>query len=184
MHSSEWLESLTYKTKSLLEIIKNKDNLPLIMIDTDMLVLKDFNQFINPDCDIQVCKREFESSRKDLNLSMEYIASFLVINKNNEKVINFMNDWIKEIKSMLVMKKKPAYETPSMCKMIKKYENLMNIGKLDERKISCNQKYIENVTHIIHMKSNGNEDGVDENFTKRVNNVSNFDKNDILKYLY
>ena len=84
-----------------------------------MLVLKDFNKFINTDYDIQVCKREFESPRKDINLSMKYITSYLIINKNNEQVINFLNDWIKEIENMIQQKLKPAYETPSMCRMMK-----------------------------------------------------------------
>lgn len=183
MHSEEWLESLTYKTKSLLEIIRNKDNLPIIMIDTDMLVIKDFNKFINNNYDIQVCKREFESPRRDINLSMKYIASFLIINKNNQKVINFLNEWIDEIKNMIKQKLKPAYETPSMCRMIEKHNKILKINELDERNISCDKKYIENVTYIIHMKSMGKEQGSDGNFDDRINNVSNFKKKEILKYL-
>ena len=180
-NSQEWFESLTYKTKSLLQIISNKDNLPIIMIDTDMLFLKDFNKFINTFNDIQVCKREFESPRKDINLSMKYIASYLIINKNNQKVISFLNDWIKEIENMIKKKLKPAYETPSMCKMIEKYNNILKIDELDERKISCDKKYIENITHIIHMKSMGNEEG-NGNFDNRGKCI-NFSKKDILKYL-
>lgn len=183
MHSDEWLESLTYKTKSLLEIIKNNDNLPIIMIDTDMLVLKDFNQFINKNFDIQVCKREFESPRKDINLSMKYIASFLIINKNNDRVINFLNDWIKEIKNMIKQKLKPAYETPSLCRIIEKYNTILKINELDERHISCDKKYIENITYIIHMKSVGKEEGENGNFENRINNVNNYSKKNILKYL-
>jgi len=183
MHSDEWLESLTYKTKSLLKIIKNNDNLPIIMIDTDMLVLKDFSHFINTNYDIQVCKREFESPRKDINLSMKYIASFLIINKNNEKVIHFLNDWIKEINNMIKQKLKPAYETPSLCRMIDKYNSILKIDELDERHVSCDKKYIENITYIIHMKSVGKEEGENGNFDNRINNVSNFSKKNILKYL-
>ena len=183
MHSDEWLESLTYKTKSLLKIIKNNDNLPLIMIDTDMLVLKDFNKFIDKKFDLQVCKREFESPRRDINLSMKYIASFLIINKNNERVIQFLNDWIKEIKNMIKQKLKPAYETPSFCRIIEKYNTILKIDELDERHISCDKKYIENITYIIHMKSVGKEEGEDGNFNCRINNVKNFSKKDIIKYL-
>ena len=183
MHSEEWLESLTYKTKSLLDIIKNNSNLPIIMIDTDMLVLKDFSNFINTNYDIQVCKREFESARKDINLSMKYIASFLIINKNSDIVINFLNDWIKEIKNMIKQKLKPAYETPSLCRMIDKYSSVLKIDELDERNISCDKKYIENITYIIHMKSVGKEEGENGNFENRINNVSNYSKKNILKYL-
>ena len=183
MHSAEWLESLTYKTKSLLEIIKKENNLPIIMIDTDMLVLKDFSHFINSDYDIQVCKREFESARNDIQLSMKYIASFLIINKKNEKVVDFLKDWIAEIESMIKQKLKPAYETPSMCKMIEKYRNVLKIDELNEINISCDKKYVENETYIIHMKSVGKEEGANGNFENRVNNVKNFSKKEILKYL-
>ena len=182
MHSEEWLESLTYKTKSLLNIINDNNNLPIVMIDTDMLVLKDFNKFINTNFDIQFCKREFESSRRDINMSMKYIASFMIVNKNSEVVIRFLNDWIDEIKNMIKQKLKPAYETPSMCKMIEKYKNILNFDELDERNISCDKKYIENITYIIHMKSVGKEEGEDGNFNNRINNVKNFNKKDILKY--
>lgn len=183
MHSEEWLESLTYKTKSLLEIIKKNDNLPIIMIDSDMLVIKDFNKFINTNYDIQVCKREFESSRKDIDLSMKYIASFLIINKNHEKVQHFLKDWIEEIKNMINLNLKPAYETPSMCKMIEKYQNILKIDELDEINISCDKKYVEDKTYIIHMKSMGKEEGANGNFENRINNVKNFSKKNILKYL-
>lgn len=182
MHSEEWIESLTYKTKSLLNIIKNNNNLPIIMIDTDMLILKDFNKFINTNFDIQFCKREFESPRRDINMSMKYIASFMIVNKNSEVVISFLNDWIDEIKNMIKNKLKPAYETPSMCKMIEKYKKILNFDELDERNISCDKKYIENITYIIHMKSVGKEEGEDGNFNNRINNVKNFNKKDILKY--
>ena len=58
---------------------------------------------------------------------------------------------------MIKNKLKPAYETPSMCKMIEKYKNILNFDELDERNISCDKKYIENITYIIHMKSVGKE---------------------------
>ena len=137
-----------------------------------MLVLKDFSHFINSDYDIQVCKREFESARNDIQLSMKYIASFLVINKKNEKVINFLKDWIAEIESMIKQKLKPAYETPSMCRMIEKHRTKLKINELNEINISCDKKYIENETYIIHMKSVGKEEKVIYgNFENRINNV-------------
>ena len=183
MHSEEWLESLTYKTKSLLQIVKNENNLPIIMIDSDMLVLKDFSHFINNEYDIQVCRREFESARKDINISMKYIASFLIINQNNDKIEKFLKNWIQEIENMIKLKLKPAYETPSLCKMIKKYKKEIKIGELDEIHISCDKKFIPDKTFIIHMKSVGKEQGEHGNFENRVKNVKNFSKKEILKYL-
>ena len=41
----------------------------------------------------------------------------------------------------------------------------------------------ENITYIIHMKSVGKEEGENGNFENRINNVSNFSRKNILKYL-
>jgi len=183
MHSKEWLESLTYKTKSLRNVIQDETNLPLIMIDSDMLVLKDFHHFIDKDKDIQVCKREVPNKRGDLGFFMNYIASFLIIHKNSTIVKQFLTEWIQEIEEMCRARLKPAYETPSLCKMIEKYKTKMKIGELDEINISTDKKYVENATYIIHLKSTGKEDSIDSNFENRVNNVKKFSKDKIVKYL-
>jgi hypothetical protein len=97
--------------------------------------------------------------------------------------MNFLKDWISEIESMIKQKLKPAYETPSMCRMIEKHRNVLKIDELNEINISCDKKYVENETYIIHMKSVGKEEGSHGNFENRVNNVKNFSKKEILKYL-
>jgi hypothetical protein len=183
IHSEEWLEVLTMKTKTLLEIIKNKTNLPIILIDSDMLILKDFDMFIDTKYDIQICKRKNPTSRADLPIKkLDYIGCFVIINSNNNNVINFINDWIDEIQYMLNKKLKPAYETPSMCKMINKYKDILNIGDLEQDKIASDIEYIDNISHIIHMRSQGNA-GNKNHFDHRISNIKNFKKEDILKYL-
>ena len=183
VHSQEWLEALTMKTKILLEIIKNKTNLPIVLIDSDMLILKNFDIFIDTKYDIQICKCKNPYSRNDLPIKkLDYIACFVVINNNNNNVINFMNDWINEIKEMFNKKLRPAYETPSMCKMINKYKSILNIGDLEQDKIASDIEYIEDKSHIIHMRSQGNA-GNQNHFDFRISNIKNLKKEEILKYL-
>ena len=67
--------------------------------------------------------------------------------------------------------------------MIEKHRTKLKINELNEINISCDKKYVENETYIIHMKSVGKEEGEHGNFENRINNVKNFNKKDILKYL-
>ena len=184
VHSKEWLEALTMKTKTLLKVIEDDNNIPVILIDSDMLVLKDFHKFIDTEYDIQICKCKNPYRRGDLDIKqLDYIACFVIVNSNNENMKNFIKDWIKEIEYMKKNNLKPAYETPSMCKMIKKYkeENLLKIGDLDQDEIAGDIEYIKNKTYIIHMRSNGPQGK--NHFNERISNIKNFSKNKVLEYL-
>lgn len=186
MHSNEWLECLTYKTKILLEIIKNDFHLPIVMLDSDTIILEDFSSVIDNKYDIQVCKREKKSHRPDLNMYMEYIASFFIINNNTNNVIDFMNEWIKTMNDMHNKNMIRPYETPSLCKILTKCKEMIHIGELDEINICADSKYIKNVTKIIHMKSRNsrvNNNTIEQNFYNRINNINNFSKDEVLSYL-
>ncbi len=183
VHSKEWLEALTMKTKILLEVIKDKENLPLIVMDSDMLILKNFNKFIKIRYDLQICKLNDPGFRNDLSFkNITHIACFMIINKNNQNVINFMQDWINEIKYMVDKKYIPAYETPAMNKIIDKYKNILNIGNLNNDKVASNREFIKHRSHVIHMKSDGNRKG-GNHFEYRISKIKNFDKEKVLQYL-
>ncbi len=183
VHSQEWLEALTMKTKILLEVIKDKDNLPLFLMDSDMLILKNFNKFIKSRYDIQICKLKDPGFRNDLSYkNITHIACFMIINDNNQNVINFIQDWIIEIKDMIDKKCIPAYETPAMNKIMNKYNKILNIGDLNNDKIASNREFIKHISHVIHMKSDGNRKG-GNHFEYRISKIKNFDKEKILQYL-
>ena len=76
----------------------------------------------------------------------------------------------------------PAYETPAMNKMIDKYKSILNIGGLNQDKISGDREFKKHITHIIHMKSFGNHKGANH-FEHRINKIKNFDKERVLEYL-
>lgn len=184
VHSDKWLQALTMKTKGLRKIIEKDENIPVILMDTDMIILRDFDKFIDNTYDIQICKRRKITNRWDLPIKkLKYIASFLIINTNNQKLMNFIDNWVSEIKDMYDKKLVPTYETPSLCKMIYKYQNEFKIGLLDEDKISTVNEYIQNKTHILHYKSVGNNKDEDNGFINRLKNIKNYDLNLALSYL-
>lgn len=187
IHSKEWVQSLTFKTRTLKELINNEENIPLVMMDADLLILEDFSDLIDNSYDIQICKREKICTRpKPENYKMRYIACFMIINSQNENVQNFVDDWINRMILMIEKKMKAPYETPALCKTIDDYTNKLKIGSLDEIKISADKKYVDNITKIIHMKSSpvvkykSVEDG---GFEQRVSSVQNFPKEKIMKYV-
>lgn len=182
VHSKEWLEALTMKTKTLLKVIQDNNNLPIILIDSDMLVVKDIHKFIDLKYDMQICKCKNPYRRGDLEIKqLDYIACFVIINNNSENVQQFIKDWINEIESMKKQNLKPAYETPSMCKMIKKYKSILNIGDLNQDEVAGDIEFIKNVTYVIHMRSNGPEG--QNHFDNRISNIKNYPKKNVLKFL-
>jgi hypothetical protein len=182
IHSKEWLDALTMKTKTLLKVIQEYNNIPIILIDSDMLVLRDFHKFIDTTYDLQICKCKNPYRRKDLEIKqLDYIACFAIINNNSENVQNFIKEWIIEIEYMSKNNLKPAYETPSMCKMIQKYKNIIKIGDLNQDEIACDIEYIQDVSYLIHMRSNGPQGH--NHFNERISNIKNYSKDNVLKYL-
>ena len=187
VQTKSWFNAVSMKTKILLELVE-KNNFPLIMIDSDCLILKDFDHKIDLNYDIQVCKRE-RICKGFNDMKLKYIASFLIINNKNS--VEFIKNWIENINKMYESTKLNksnrclALETPSMCMMIDKYKDSLKINELDEREISSCCKYSGEKTLIIHMKSPYGTTNTDHehNFNKRISNVKNFDKNKILSYL-
>ena len=182
IHSNEWLESLTMKTKTLYTLIQQDENIPMVLIDSDMLIIGDFSHVIDLAYDIQICKCNDPYERNDLDIKqLDYIACFLVVNNNTESTKQFISDWIEEIKYMMEAKLRPAYETPSLCKTIQRYRNVLKIGDLHQDEIAGDIKYVKNVTKIIHMRSSGQSSN---HFESRISNVEGYSREEILKYLY
>lgn len=151
-HSKEWVEAVSMKTRILLKTVRENDSLPVIMMDTDMFVVKDFSHVVDPKQSVQVCKRSAPAVREDKFL-MPYIGSFLIV--NDKTAIEFIENWIVRIKERIEAGTMPAFETPALCEMVDKYSSRMSIGFLNEDEISCDNSFIKNKTLVIHMKSNG-----------------------------
>ena len=155
LFTKEWVDAVSQKTTILHMIVKNKC-IPIIMLDSDTIVMEDFSDVIDLNYDIQVCKRCVPMLRKD-GLSLDFIASFFVA--NSVKAELFIEDWIYRISQRVNSKLMPPYETPAMIEAINSNTGL-NIGFLDEDVISCENNYIKGTTKIIHAKSRNTNDKI------------------------
>jgi len=153
--SREWIESVSQKTFILRMLVEN-NNLPIVMIDSDTLVINDFSNVINTKYDVQICKRATPLLRKD-NFLLEYIASFFVV--NNTKAITFITDWINRLEERIKLDLAPPHETPALIETFNNNTDL-DIGMLDENEISCENNYINGFTKIIHAKSRNTGDKI------------------------
>ena len=135
-----WQTSVGAKTIMFKHILEQTD-LPLVMIDGDCIFVKDFEELIDDNYDIQVCKRS--------NPSVPYLASF-VIAQNNTKSIDFINTWID------IMSNKPLSaprESPSLGEAVNLVGDKLNFGLIDRIKVSThNENEFCDDTYIIHLK--------------------------------
>ena len=163
MWDNKWHNSVSQKTKLFRELVKTQD-LPIIMLDADLLFLKDISCLINSDYDIQVCFRNHE--RREKPHPMDYLASYVCV--NNKKSLKFLDAWIDmiensdsvEINGNLIT----AKETPCLCKTVevfKQQHNDIKIGDVAEDIVSVYDPpglptMIEpDVCRIIHFKGGG-----------------------------
>tara|TARA_Y100001963_G_C6712680_1_gene415069 strand:- start:473 stop:1189 length:717 start_codon:yes stop_codon:yes gene_type:complete len=135
-----WQTSVGAKTIMFKHILEQTD-LPLVMIDGDCIFVKDFEELIDENYDIQACKRG--------NPSVPYLASF-VIAQNNSKSIDFISSWID------IMSNKPLSaprESPSLGEAVNLVGDKLNFGSIDRIKVSThNEDELCDDTYIIHLK--------------------------------
>tara|TARA_B100001939_G_C16918799_1_gene608259 strand:- start:115 stop:1572 length:1458 start_codon:yes stop_codon:yes gene_type:complete len=162
VHTKEWREAVDEKTKGL-ESLCREENYPILMIDADTYVFKDFSDEIFDDCDIQVCKNKNDVINGQ-GYYLTHIASWFVV--NNQKGADFVKRWRKtmpEINSAHV-------ETPALCETLKYSAGLFKIKDNDQSLVSS-LKYGPN-SKIVHFRSNPIGDGKTETVEDRINNVS------------
>ena len=155
LFTKEWIDAVSKKTAILHMLIKNNCT-PIIMLDSDTIVISDFSDVIDPNYDIQVCKRAIPLLRKD-GILLEYIASFFIA--NNAKATTFTEKWIECLTQRINSTFMPPHETPAMIDTLKNNIDV-RIGLLDENVISCENNYIKGTTKVIHAKSRNKNDKV------------------------
>jgi len=155
--SSEWIDSVSQKTVILRTLIES-NRVPIIMLDSDTVIIEDFSKVIETKYDIQICKRSTPMLRKD-NFVLEHIASFFIANSSNATI--FLSDWINRLEERIKLNLMPPHETPAMIETLQNNtNNNLNIGFLDENVVSCENNYIKDVTKIIHAKSRNPRDHI------------------------
>ena len=162
VHTEEWRKAVDEKTKGL-EFLCQEQNYPILMIDIDTYVFKDFSDEIFDDCDIQVSRNKTDIINGQ-GYYLTHIASWFVV--NNEKGADFVKRWRKtmpEINSVHV-------ETPALCETLKYSAGLFKIRDNDQSLVSALNYNFD--SKIVHFRSNPIGDGKMETIEDRINNVS------------
>ena len=169
----KWHNSVSQKTKLFRELIKTQ-NLPVIMLDVDLLFLKDINSLINLNYDIQICFRNHK--RRERPHPMDYLASYVCV--NNKKALQFLDTWINMIDNSENIKINgeliEAKETPCLCKTVEIYRSdNIKIGHVDEDIVSVydSPDILPDLSKIIHFKGLGGNslsNSIDEAYYNKI----------------
>jgi len=155
LYSKDWIDAVSQKT-AILRMLIQSGRTPVVMLDSDTIVIEDFSACIDLNYDIQVCKRASPLLRKD-GVILEYIASFFIA--NNIRAEAFVSAWIDRLSQRITLKLPPPHETPALIEILQQNTEL-KIGILDENVISCENNYIRGLTKIIHAKSRNPKDRI------------------------
>jgi hypothetical protein len=155
IHSRGWVDAVSQKTNILAKLIE-ADNIPVVMMDSDMIVIEDFSDCIDSKYDIQICRRTIPLIRHD-GLMVNHIASFFIA--NSKQSLSFIADWISRMEERITLNLLPPHETPAMVEILAR-ENECTIGFIDDKIVSCENNYIKKVTKIIHAKGRTRRDSI------------------------
>jgi hypothetical protein len=189
VHSNGWYKTTKLKTEYLKELFDTVDvNEPIVMIDSDTVVLKDIYDIIKPEYDLQLVEMSEGSHISQSGILILHIACLSIFN-HREKSKNFLNKWIENKNMLFQMKRPKPHETPAMNMVIndKKFMKNYNFLSMDEREVCADSAVYEN-SKIIHFKSNGTSNVTPlKNFIDRFGKIKCFDENqkdlDYIKYL-
>lgn len=184
VHSEGWVKATQQKTRMLKKLLYNISfNHPLIMIDSDVCVLKDLSEVIDTNYDIQVTTMNTGGHTRADGIFISEIASFLIIN-NHSLGKKFVKRWIAKMEEFAVNGTPFPHETPALNLTLQENTEA-KIGYLPELQVCADQELTDN-TLSVHFKSNGStKDNPVVNFEKRVMSVNNKTNTDfdIGKYL-
>lgn len=179
VHSEGWVKATQMKTKSLNALLHKIDfDHPVIMIDSDVCVLKDLEPIIDLEYDIQVTTMSTGGHTRSDGIFIREIASFVVFN-NIQKCKRFVQRWINQMQEFVENETSFPHETPALNLTLRNNVDNLKIGYLDELEV-CADLELRNNTYSIHFKSNGStKDNPVINFEKRIMSVQNKTQNDL-----
>jgi len=179
VHSDGWVKATQMKTKSLNKILHVVDfSHPVIMVDSDVCILRDIEPLIEPHYDIQVTTMSAGGHTRGDGIHISEIASFVIFN-NIPKCKRFIQRWISQMEEFVENKTSFPHETPALNLTLKNNLDNLNIGYLDELEV-CADLQIVDSTYSVHFKSNGStKDNPVINFEKRIFSVQNKTNNDL-----
>lgn len=152
--STDWTKTVVAKTIGLRAILKEYDVTPILMIDSDCLVLQEISSLIDIDMDIQIC------NRPDHHTPM--LGSYVSINK---PCLEFMDKWIDTIPTIST----PWKESPALSKIYLEFKDKIKIGIVPEHVVSCYEKEkVDDSVKIIHFKSGAAHKTIEESIQRRI----------------
>lgn len=141
-HTEEWRKVINQKTIGL-EKICIEENYPILMVDSDMQVLKDFSDEIFSECDIQACSQP--PFMNDQGYLLDYIGCWFVIHNDKGKL--FLDSWKKIIPNI----NSPFVETPALCEAIRINEHNLSIKTNAEENVANLSRNAS--AKILHFRS-------------------------------
>jgi len=152
----DWQENVKGKTEYLAKVVKELKE-PVLMLDSDMMVLRDLYVLLEKGGDIQVCHRPKHE--------VTYIGSYF-FSINHEKSIPFIESWAELTKSG---KGFVPHESPALVATVKKNESMLKIVRLDQAAVNVlDPQFITDQTLIIHFKGNIVSNSIEESINARV----------------
>jgi len=164
----DWQLNVKGKTKWLLQTIKSVEE-PVLMLDSDMMIMQDLHQLLNRGGDIQVCVRN--------KPSCPYIGSYF-FSINHKKSIPFIQKWI-EITNLSNEKK--AHESPALCMTLPLFRNDLQIVEIDELEVNLCSPPLYKQTIIVHFKGTKLDSNIHDAMNNRL--IKRGWSNEIRKYV-
>ena len=112
-----WRLAISHKTDGLFSIC-NEENYPILMLDCDTFVLKDFSDEIFHGCDVQVCRQK--TVQTTYGQTINHIGSWFVA--HNDKAKEFLYRW----RYKIGQSKWVHRETPGLNSLMDQLENSRN----------------------------------------------------------
>ena len=179
VHSLGWVKATQMKTKIFDKLLSESNfNHPIIMIDSDVCILKDLESIIDLEYDIQVTTMKTGGHTRSDGIFIKEIASFVIFN-NIPKCKKFVQRWIGQMQEFVENGTLFPHETPALNLTLEKNLDNLKIGYLNELKVCADSEIIDD-TYSVHFKSNGStKDNPIINFEKRIMSVQNLSFKDL-----
>lgn len=171
VHSDGWRQATRTKTLGLLKLLENyNSDTPLILIDSDVCVVKDLGTVLDSKYDIQATVMSDGGHHRRDGIFIREIACFVTFNRPRQ-AIEFVQQWSANIKLLEDNKIDTPHETPAFNFALKDFDTVLRIGRMDENLVCADLKHFD-MTYSVHFKSNGGTKLTPtENFISRVGSV-------------
>jgi len=140
-----WQRTVAQKTLMLKQCMEKTQD-PIVMIDADCIVVKDFSDLIDSSYDIQIAHRPSHT--------VPYLASFVIAHQTAASR-KFVQEWTMEVISRPI---EGPREGPAFCAVADRLKKQVRIGCIERRLVSAfNEREYSDGAYIIHLKGKSKE---------------------------